>query len=147
MCLLCGCDQKCMNIVPLIKDGSILKSHTEYPITNKQWKIIDYSLNGYLHSLNLKGHKDGNRWDIFDGINKSYLRIRFRNDKNMDALVRMDPWHRVFKCFPPDNLGSALYQYYCYRNDDVKIDVNVIVTTVSRCRVFCVDVIKDKMYE
>ena len=33
-----------------------LKSHSEYPVTNTQWKIIDYSLNGYLESLNLKGY-------------------------------------------------------------------------------------------
>ena len=135
-----------MNIVSIISDGSILKSHTEYPITNKQWKLIDYSLNGYLESLNLKGYV-GRLWGLFDeGVNKSYLRFRFRNDKNMDALVRMDPWHRVFKCFPPDKVGSNLYQYYCFRNDDVKIDVNVIVTTVNEQKVYCVDIVKE-MYE
>jgi hypothetical protein len=132
-----------MNIVPIIKDGGIVKSHSEYPVTNTQWKVIDYSLNGYLEGLNLKGYNDGHRWGIFDGITQSYLRIRFRNDKNMDVLVRMDPWHRVFKCFPPDNVGSNLYQYYCFRNDDVKIDVNVIVTTVNKSRVFCVDITRD----
>ena len=121
----------------------MLKSHSEYPVTNTQWKIIDYSLNGYLESLNLKGYKDGNKWGIFEGINQSYLRFRFRNDKNMNALVRMDPWHRVFKCFPPDNVGSNLYQYYCFRNDDVKVDVNVIVTTVNEQKVYCVDIVKD----
>lgn len=124
-------------------ETEMLKSHSEYPVTNTQWKIIDYSLNGYLHGLNLKGHKDGNNWGIFEGINKSYLRIRFRNDKNMNALVRMDPWHRKFKCFPPDNVGGNLYRYYCFRNDDVKIDVNVIVTTVNQQKVYCVDLIDD----
>ena len=121
----------------------MLKSHSEYPVTNTQWKIIDYSLNGYLESLNLKGYNVGRLWGIFEGINQSYLRFRFRNDKNMDALVRMDPWHRVFKCFPPDKFGSNLYQYYCFRNDDVKVDVNVIVTTVNEQKVYCVDIVKD----
>ena len=123
-----------------------LKSHSEYPVTNTQWKIIDYSLNGYLEGLNLKGYNDGHRWGIFDGIYHSYLRFRYKSDKNVvneDGLMRIDPWHRVFKCFPPDKLGSNLYQYYCFRNDDVKIDVNVIVTTVNEQKVYCVDVIKD----
>ena len=122
------------------------KSHSEYPVTNTQWKIIDYSLNGYLESLNLKGYNVGRLWGIFVGINQSYLRFRYKSDKNVvndGALVRMDPWHRVFKCFPPDNVGSNLYQYYCFRNDDVKIDVNVIVTTVNEQKVYCVDIVKD----
>ena len=136
-----------MNIVPIIKDGGIVKSHSEYPVTNTQWKIIDYSLNGYLESLNLKGYNDGHKWGIFEGINQSYLRFRYKSDKNVvndDALVRMDPWHRVFKCFPPDKLKlHSAYEYYCFRNDDVKIDVNVIVTTVNQHKVYCVDIVKD----
>jgi len=76
-----------------------------------------------------------------------YLRFRYKSVKNVvnddGALVRIDPWHRKFKCFPPDKVGSNLYQYYCFRNDDVKIDVNVIVTTVNKSRVFCVDIVKD----
>jgi hypothetical protein len=123
------------------------KSHSEYPVTNTQWKIIDYSLNGYLESLNLKGYNDGHRWGIFDGINQSYLRFRYKSDKNVvndDALVRIDPWHRVFKCFPPDKLKlHSAYEYYCFRNDDIKIDVNVIVTTVNEQKVYCVDIVKD----
>ena len=136
-----------MNIVPIIKDGGIVKSHSEYPVTNTQWKVIDYSLNGYLESLNLKGYNDGHKWGIFEGINQSYLRFRYKSDKNVvndDALVRMDPWHRVFKCFPPDKLKlHSAYEYYCFRNDDVKIDVNVIVTTVNQHKVYCVDIVKD----
>ena len=136
-----------MNIVPIIKDGGIVKSHIEYPVTNTHWKIIDYSLNGYLESLNLKGYNDGHKWGIFEGINQSYLRFRYKSDKNVvndDALVRMDPWHRVFKCFPPDKLKlHSAYEYYCFRNDDVKIDVNVIVTTVNQHKVYCVDIVKD----
>ena len=127
--------------------SEMLKSHSEYPVTNTQWKIIDYSLNGYLESLNLKGYNDGHKWCIFEGINQSYLRFRYKSDKNVvndDALVRMDPWHRVFKCFPPDKLKlHSAYEYYCFRNDDVKIDVNVIVTTVNEQKVYCVDIVKD----
>ena len=123
------------------------KSHSDYPVTNTQWKIIDYSLNGYLESLNLKGYNDGHRWGIFEGINQSYLRFRYKSDKNVvndDALVRIDPWHRVFKCFPPDKLKlHSAYEYYCFRNDDIKIDVNVIVTTVNEQKVYCVDIVKD----
>lgn len=125
--------------------AELLKSHSEYPVTNTQWKIIDYSLNGYLESLNLKGYNDGHRWGIFDGIHHSYLRFRYKSDKNVvneDGLMRIDPWHRVFKCFPPDKLGSNLYRYYCFRNDDLNIDVNVIVTTVNQQKVYCVDVVK-----
>ena len=127
--------------------SEMLKSHSEYPVTNTQWKIIDYSLNGYLESLNLKGY---NQWWIrgeLKGISHSYLRFRYKSDKNVvndDALVRMDPWHRVFKCFPPDKLKlHSAYEYYCFRNDDVKIDVNVIVTTVNQHKVYCVDIVKD----
>ena len=123
------------------------KSHSEYPVTNTQWKVIDYSLNGYLESLNLKGYNDGHKWGIFEGINQSYLRFRYKSDKNVvndDALVRMDPWHRVFKCFPPDKLKlHSAYEYYCFRNDDIKVDVNVIVTTVNQQKVYCVDIVKD----
>ena len=123
----------------------LLKSHSDYPVTNIQWKFVDYSLNGYLESLNLKGYNDGHKWGIFEGINQSYLRFRYKSDKNVvneDGLMRIDPWHRVFKCFPPDKLGSNLYRYYCFRNDDLNIDVNVIVTTVNQQKVYCVDVVK-----
>jgi hypothetical protein len=122
------------------------KSHNEYPVTNTQWKVIDYSLNGYLEGLNLKGYKDGNGWGIFEGITQSYLRFRYKSDKNVvndDALVRIDPWHRVFKCFPPDKLKlHSAYEYYCFRNDDIKVDVNVIVTTVNEQKVYCVDIVQ-----
>ena len=136
-------------MVTIRYEAEMLKSHSDYPVTNTQWKIIDYSLNGYLESLNLKGYNDGHRWGIFEGINQSYLRFRYKSDIKYqsemlnDGLTRMDPWHRKFKCFPPDNVGSNLYQYYCFRNDDVKIDVNVIVTTVNKSRVYCVDILKD----
>ena len=30
-----------MNVVPIIADSALVKSHTEYPIMNKQWKLMD----------------------------------------------------------------------------------------------------------
>jgi len=122
------------------------KSHSDYPVTNTQWKIIDYSLSGYLDSLKLEGRGYKLHKHRFMGISQSYLRFRYKSAKNVmneDALVRMDPWHRVFKCFPPDNRNNNLYEYYCFRNNDIKIDVNVIVTTVNKQRVHCVDIVKD----
>ena len=122
------------------------KSHSDYPVTNTQWKIIDYSLNGYLESLNLKGYNDGHRGEL-KGISHSYLRIRNKSaERALDrsGLLNCDPWYRDFKCFPPDKLKlHSAYEYYCFRNDDVKIDVNVIVTTVNQHKVYCVDIVKD----
>ena len=122
------------------------KSHSDYPVTNTQWKIIDYSLNGYLESLNLKGYNDGHRGEL-KGISHSYLRIRNKSAEralDRNGLLNCDPWYREFKCFPPDKLKlHSAYEYYCFRNDDVKIDVNVIVTTVNQHKVYCVDIVKD----
>ena len=123
----------------------MLKSHSDYPVTNTQWKIIDANLREYLDALKLSDYKldcynDLHR-SLFDDVNQLYLRIRFRNDKNEEALLRMDPWHRVFKSFSPFKLESDLYKYYCFRNDDIK--VNVIVTTVNSGRVYCVYFIRE----
>ena len=122
------------------------KSHSDYPVTNTQWKIIDYSLNGYLESLNLKGYNDGHRGEL-KGISHSYLRIRNKSaERALDrsGLLNCDPWYRDFKCFPPDKLKlHSAYEYYCFRNDDIKVDVNVIVTTVNQQKVYCVDIVKD----
>ena len=122
-----------------------LKSHSEYPVTNTQWKIIDYSLNGYLEGLNLKGYKSGE----LKGISHSYLRIRNKSaERALDrsGLLNCDPWYRDFKCFPPDKLKlHSVYEYYCFSNSAIKIDVNVIVTTVNQQKVYCVDLI-DNVY-
>ena len=120
-----------------------LKSHSEYPVTNTHWKIIDYSLNGYLEGLNLKGYKSGE----LKGISHSYLRIRNKSaERTLDrsGLLNCDPWYRDFKCFPPDKLKlHSVYEYYCFSNSAIKIDVNVIVTTVNQQKVYCVDLIDD----
>ena len=45
--------------------------------------------------------------------------------------------------FPPDKLKlHSAYEYYCFSNSAIKIDVNVIVTTVNQQKVYCVDVVK-----
>ena len=127
--------------------AELLKSHSEYPVTNTQWKFVDYSLNGYLESLNLKGY---NQWWIrgeLKGISHSYLRIRNKSaERALDrsGLLNCDPWYREFKCFPPDKLKlHSVYEYYCFSNSAIKIDVNVIVTTVNQQKVYCVDLIDD----
>ena len=121
----------------------LLKSHSDYPVTNIQWKFVDYSLNGYLESLNLKGYKSGE----LKGISHSYLRIRNKSaERTLDrsGLLNCDPWYRDFKCFPPDKLKlHSSYEYYCFSNSAIKIDVNVIVTTVNQQKVYCVDLIDD----
>ena len=115
-------------------------------MTNTQWKIIDYSLNGYLESLNLKGYNDGHRGEL-KGISHSYLRIRNKSAEralDRNGLLNCDPWYREFKCFPPDKLKlHSAYEYYCFSNSAIKIDVNVIVTTVNQQKVYCVDLIDD----
>ncbi len=127
-----------MNIVPLIKDGSILKSHTEYPITNKQWKLMDNGLGlwDYLNTLQLMESKYGLM--NFAGIRDFYLRERY-NSLNFE----LDPWNRQFIVMPPKKqIDTSVYRYYSYSSFKLNINVDVIVTTVSRSRVFCVDLTK-----
>ena len=111
------------------------KSHTDYSITNKQWKLMDrLGLWDYLTTLSLTATNSSLM--RFAGIRNWYLRTTHNE-------INLDPWNRVFKCFPPDNRNNNLYEYYCFRNNDIKIDVNVIVTTVNKQRVHCVDIVKD----
>ena len=138
MCLLCGCDKRYMNIVPIIADGSIVKSHTEYPITNKQWKLMDNGLGlwDYLNTLQLMESKYGLM--NFAGIRDFYLRERY-NSLNFE----LDPWNRQFIVMPPKKqIDTSVYRYYSYSSFKLNINVDVIVTTVSRSRVFCVDLTK-----
>ena len=129
-----------MNIVPLIKDGSILKSHTEYPITNTQWKLMSngVTLWHYLDTLQLVAPLIATRQ--FAGIKEFYLRERYPNwiDYNLD------PWGRKFVVMPLDKLThTSMYQYYCYGSFNLNLNVDVIVTTVNKSRVFCVDIERD----
>lgn len=133
-----------MNIVPIIADGSILKSHTEYPITNKQWKLMnhDVTLCHYLDTLQLVGSLNSKRQ--FAGINTFYLRDVYNNWIGYEIGYDLDPWGRKFVLMPPDKRTyTSVYQYYSYGSLNLNLNVDVMVTTVNRSRVFCVDVIKD----
>ena len=126
-----------MNIVPIIADGSILKSHTEYPITNPHWKLMSngVTLWHYLDTLQLVDSLNSTRQ--FAGIKEFYLRDRYPNWIGYD----LDPWNRKFVVMPLNKrTHTSMYQYYCYGSINLNLNVDVIVTTVNRSRVFCVDV-------
>ena len=126
-----------MNIVPIIADGSLVRSHTEYPIINKQWKLMKNGLGlwDYLNTLQLIESKYALM--NFAGIRDFYLRQRY-NSLNFE----LDPWNRKFIVMPPSRQidTSRVYRYYSYSSVNLSINVDVIVTTVSRSRVYCVDV-------
>ena len=127
-----------MNIVPIIADGSLVKSHTEYPITNPHWKLMKNGLGlwDYLNTLQLIESKYALM--NFAGIRDFYLRQRY-NSSNFD----LDPWNRKFILLPPKKpLLTSVYRYYSYSSVNLSINVDVIVTTVSRSRVYCVDITK-----
>ena len=129
-----------MNIVPIIADGSILKSHTEYPITNPHWKLMEngVTLWHYLDTLQLRDSLNSTRQ--FAGINIFYLRERYPNWIGYN----LDPWGRKFVVMPLDKrTHTSMYQYYCYGSINLNLIVDVIVTTVNKSRVFCVDILKD----
>lgn len=124
-----------MNIVPIISDGSIVKSHTDYPITNKHWKLMNNGLGlwGYLNTLQLMESKYGLM--NFAGINAFYLRER-HNSWGFD----LDPWGRKFVVLPPEKqTHTSVYRYYSYSSVSLNLNVDVIVTTVNKDRVYCVD--------
>ena len=126
----------------MMVDMELIKTHTEYPITNSGWKIIYYSLSAYLESLKLD-HYNRHR---FEGIGYFYLRVRDKSTERsmvMSGLLNSDPWNRVFKCFPPDKFkGFRCYEYQSFFSCDLNLEVHVIVTTVNSERVYCVDVTK-----
>lgn len=127
-----------MNIVPIIADGSLVKSHTEYPVTNPHWKLMTNGLGlwDYLNTLQLIESKYALM--NFAGIRDFYLRER-HNSLNFE----LDPWNRKFILLPPKKpLLTSVYRYYSYSSVNLSINVDVIVTTVSRSRVYCVDITK-----
>lgn len=127
-----------MNIVPIIADGSLVRSHTEYPIINKQWKLMNNGLGlwDYLNTLQLIESKYALM--NFAGIRDFYLRER-HNSLNFE----LDPWNRKFILLPPKKpLLTSVYKYYSYSSVNLNINVDIIVTTVSRSRVYCVDITK-----
>jgi hypothetical protein len=92
----------------------------------------------YLDTLQLDDSLNSTRQ--FAGIKEFYLRERYPNWIGYD----LDPWNRKFVVMPLDILiHTSLYQYYCYGSFNLNLNVDVIVTTVNRSRVFCVDILKD----
>jgi hypothetical protein len=135
--LLGGCGTVCivgMKTVSIIKNGEFVKSHIDYPVSNVQWKRIDnIVLWDYLTTLHLIDLD--NSLVIFQGtLDVFYLRHRHNNDNVTKIDYNSDPWGRKFMMYPS--------MYYCYVSCKIKIDVNIIMTTVHNMRVYCVDVVK-----
>ena len=120
--------------------GGMLKSHIDYPVTNVQWKRIDnIVLCDYLDTLQLEDSLNSTRQ--FAGIKEFYLRERYNN---YWIGYDLDPWGRKFVVMPLDKrTQTSMYQYYCYGSINLNLIMDVIVTTVNKSRVFCVDVNRD----
>ena len=140
-----------MKIVSIIKNGEIVKSHSDYPITNNHWKLMNNGVRlcDYLDTLQLapinapiNATTQLSRFGTarFAGIKEFYLRERYPNWIGYN----LDPWNRKFVVMPLDILiHTSMYQYYCYGSINLNLNVDVIVTTVNKSRVYCVDVVKD----
>ena len=129
-----GCSERCMNDINY-------KSHIDYPITNKQWKLMNNGVRlcDYLNTLHLM--ISINVTTQFVGINTFYLRERYNN---YGGFITHDPWNRQFVVMPPEKqTNSSVYRYYSYNSINLNLNVDVIVTTVNKSRVFCVDIVKD----
>jgi len=116
-------------------------THMDYPITNKQWKLMSdgVTLWHYLDTLQLEGYLNSTRQ--FAGIKEFYLRERYNNNC---IGYELDPWNRKFVVMPLGKRAhTSVYQYYCYGSINLNLIVDVIVTTVNKSRVFCVDVNRD----
>jgi hypothetical protein len=116
------------------------KTHTDYPITNNQWKLMSNGLGlwHYLDTLQLEDSLNSTRQ--FAGIKIFYLRERYNNWIGYD----LDPWERKFVVMPlGKRTHTSLYQYYCYGSINLNLNVDVIVTTVNKSRVFCVNIDRD----
>ena len=120
------------------------KSHSDYPITNNHWKLMSngVTLWHYLDSLHLMISINLKlQFRQFMGIKDFYLRER---SSNYGGFITHDPWNRQFVVMSLDKrIHTSVYQYYSYGSINLNLNVDVIVTTVNRSRVFCVDVIKD----
>lgn len=135
-----------MNIVPIISDGSLVKIHTEYPVTNNQWKLMDNGLGlwDYLTTLKLFGADTNSQMILFAGIRYFYLRVRYNADPYTEEF-NSDPWGRKFMVYPPERQRDrAVYRYYSFYSHELYLDVNVIITTVNKSRVYCLDVVRFK---
>ena len=131
--------------------SEMLKTHTDYPITNNQWKLMSIMSNGlglwdYLDTLQLapinapiNATTQLSRFGTarFAGIKEFYLRERYPNWIGYN----LDPWGRKFVVMPLDKQTyTSVYQYYSYGSINLNLNVDVIVTTVNKSRVYCVDV-------
>ena len=117
------------------------KSHSDYPITNNHWKLMNNGVRlcDYLDTLQLEDSLNSTRQ--FAGINTFYLRERY---DNYGGFITHDPWNRQFVVMPLDKrTHTSMYQYYCYGSINLNLNVDVIVTTVNKSRVFCVDLIRE----
>ena len=135
-----------MRTVSIIKDGALIKSHIDYPVTNPQWVRIDnIVLWDYLKGLFMVD--SNNSLVVFQGtLDVFYLRHRHNNDNITKIDYNSDPWNRRFVIYPPGlqfSSNDAIYKYHSYISYKIKIDVNIIVTTVNNMCVYCVDVIKN----
>ena len=135
-----------MNIVPITADGNLVKSHTDYPVTNNQWKLMDNGLGlwDYLTTLKLFGADTNSQMILFVGIRYFYLRVRYNADPYTEKF-NSDPWGRKFMVYPPERQRDrAVYKYYSFYSHELYLDVNVIITTVNKSRVYCLDVVRFK---
>ena len=138
-----------MKVVPLIKDGVLMKSHIDYPVTNPLWQRIDnFVLWDFLKTLHLID--SNNSLVIFQGtLDVFYLRNRHNPDPAVNKIdYNSDPWNRRFVIYPPMlqfSSNNSIYKYHSYISYKIKIDVNIIVTTVNNMRVYCVDIIKQNV--
>lgn len=137
-----------MRTVSIIKDGEFMKSHIDYPVTNPQWVRIDnIVLWDYLKGLFMVD--SNNSLVVFQGtLDVFYLRHRHNNDNITKIDYNSDPWNRRFVIYPPMlqfSSNDAIYRYHSYISYKIKIDVNIIVTTVNNMRVYCVDIIKQNV--
>ena len=117
------------------------KSHSDYPITNNHWKLMNNGVRlcDYLNTLHLM--ISINVTTQFVGINTFYLRERYNN---YGGFITHDPWNRQFVVMPPEKqTNSSVYRYYSYGSINLNLNVDVIVTTVNKSRVFCVDLIRE----
>ena len=138
-----------MRTVSIIYEGSIVKSHSDYVITNSAWKRIEMGLSHYLESLKVIQKWSGNMsYGVleFKGIHQFYLRQRYNNQSELTAIK--DPWNRDFVLFPGiynkwQIVTKTKYDYHIYESDYVDGDVYVLVTTVNGDRVYCVDIVKN----
>jgi hypothetical protein len=130
--------------------AEMLKSHSDYPITNNQWKLMNNGIRlwDYLDTLHLMisinattQFKLRTQFRQFMGIKDFYLRERYNN---YGGFITHDPWNRQFVVMPPEKqINSSVYRYYSYNSDKLNLNVDVIITTVNNGRVYCVDVVKD----